>query len=32
VIELTERYLAHDPAAVLDAVAAARAEGLGIAI
>ncbi|HEY7175489.1 MAG TPA: EAL domain-containing protein [Micromonosporaceae bacterium] len=32
VVELTERYLAHDPAAVLDAVAAARAEGLGIAI
>lgn len=32
VIELTERYLADDPAAVLDAVASARAEGLGIAI
>ena len=32
VVELTERYLAHDPAAVLGAVAAARAEGLGIAI
>jgi len=32
VVELTERYLADDPAAVLDAVAAARAEGLGIAI
>jgi EAL domain-containing protein (putative c-di-GMP-specific phosphodiesterase class I) len=32
VLELTERYLVHDPAAVLDAVAAARAEGLGIAI
>jgi EAL domain-containing protein (putative c-di-GMP-specific phosphodiesterase class I) len=32
VVELTERYLADDPAAVLDAVATARAEGLGIAI
>lgn len=32
VVELTERYLADDPAAVLDAAAAARAEGLGIAI
>ena len=32
VIELTERYLANDPAGVLDAVAAARAEGLGIAV
>ena len=32
VIELTERYLADDPAAVLDAVASARAEGLGVAI
>jgi len=32
VVELTERYLTDDPAAVLDAVAAARAEGLGIAI
>ncbi len=32
VVELTERYLANDPAAVLDAVAVARAEGLGIAI
>ncbi|HEU0239930.1 MAG TPA: EAL domain-containing protein [Micromonosporaceae bacterium] len=32
VVELTERYLAHDPAAVLDAVTAARAEGSGIAI
>src|SRR6185369_10852933 len=29
VVELTERYLTDDPAAVLDAVAAARAEGLG---
>lgn len=32
VVELTERYLAHDPAAVLDAVAAARAAGVGVAI
>jgi EAL domain-containing protein (putative c-di-GMP-specific phosphodiesterase class I) len=32
VVELTERHLADDPAAVLDAVASARAEGLGIAI
>lgn len=32
VVELTERYLAHDPAGVLGAVAAARAEGLGIAV
>jgi EAL domain-containing protein (putative c-di-GMP-specific phosphodiesterase class I) len=32
VVELTERYLANHPAAVLDAVAAARAQGLGIAI
>jgi EAL domain-containing protein (putative c-di-GMP-specific phosphodiesterase class I) len=31
-VELTERYLTEDPAAVLDAVAAARAQGLGIAI
>jgi len=32
VVELTERYLTEDPATVLNAVAAARAEGLGIAI
>jgi EAL domain-containing protein (putative c-di-GMP-specific phosphodiesterase class I)/DICT domain-containing protein len=32
VVELTERYLADDPAAVLDAVATARTQGLGIAI
>jgi EAL domain-containing protein (putative c-di-GMP-specific phosphodiesterase class I) len=32
VVELTERYLANHPAAVLDAAATARAEGLGIAI
>ena len=32
VVELTERYLADDPAGVLNAVAVARAEGLGIAV
>jgi EAL domain-containing protein (putative c-di-GMP-specific phosphodiesterase class I) len=32
VVELTERYLANHPAAVLDAAATARAQGLGIAI
>ena len=32
VVELTERYLANYPAAVLDAAATARAQGLGIAI
>jgi len=32
VVELTERHLADDPAAVLDAVASARADGLGVAI
>ena len=32
VVELTERYLAADPAGVLNAVFVARAEGLGVAI
>jgi EAL domain-containing protein (putative c-di-GMP-specific phosphodiesterase class I) len=32
VVELTERYLSRDPASVLDAVAAARAAGVGVAI
>jgi len=32
VVELTERYLAHDPAGVLNAVFVARADGLGIAV
>src|SRR5690606_26390670 len=32
VVELTERYLSRDPAGVLDAVAAARAAGVGVAI
>src|SRR4029453_5403677 len=32
VVELTERYLAHDPAGVLNAVFVARAEGLGVAV
>jgi EAL domain-containing protein (putative c-di-GMP-specific phosphodiesterase class I) len=32
VVELTERYLAHDPAGVLNAVFVARAEGHGVAV
>jgi EAL domain-containing protein (putative c-di-GMP-specific phosphodiesterase class I) len=32
VVEVTERYLSRDPAGVLDAVAAARASGVGVAI
>jgi EAL domain len=32
VVELTERYLSRDPAGVLNAVAAARADGVGVAI
>jgi EAL domain-containing protein (putative c-di-GMP-specific phosphodiesterase class I) len=32
VVEITERYLSRDPAGVLDAVAAARASGVGVAI